>query len=253
MTDPSPAAFLNRPDGGRLAYVRHEGRGPGVVWLGGFKSDMEGGKALALDAACRAEGRAFLRFDYFAHGRSDGAWDEATIGRWREDALAVIDELTDGPQVLVGSSMGGWMALLAALARPDRVQALVLIAPAPDFTEALFWQGVPLHVREAIEREGFWDAPSEYGEPVRYTRRLIEEARDWLILDAPIRIDAPVRILQGWRDPDVPWSHAVKLIDALTSEDVELLLIKDGDHRLSEPDDLERMIRTVVSACRWAP
>lgn len=250
MSDPAPAAYLDRPDSTRLAHVRREGAGPGVVWLGGFKSDMDGGKALALDAACAEAGRAFVRFDYFAHGRSDGDWNEATIGRWRDDSLAVIDELTEGPQVLVGSSMGGWMALLAALARPDRVKALVLIAPAPDFTEALFWRGVPMHVREAIETEGYWDAPSPYGEPVRYTRRLVEEGRSWLILDEGVAFAGPVRILQGWRDTDVPWSHAVKLYEALASEEVELTLIKNGDHRLSEPDDLARMIAAVEAVCR---
>ncbi len=249
MTDPVPAAFLERPDGNRLAYVRRGGEGPGVVWLGGFRSDMEGGKALALDAACSEAGRAFVRFDYFAHGRSSGEWDVATVGRWREDALAVIDALTTGPQVLVGSSMGGWIALLAALARPDRVKALVLIAPAPDFTEALFWEAAPMHVREAILKDGFWDAPSAYGGAVRYTRELVEEARNWLLLDKPVPFAGPVRILQGWRDQDVPWSHAVKLYEALESEDAELTLIKDGDHRLSEPDDIARLIAAVGAAC----
>lgn len=240
----APLRYLDR-DGERLACVRHEGSGPGLVWLGGFNSTMEGDKARALDAWARERGRAFVRFDYYAHGQSSGAWERATVGRWRADALAVLDELTGGPQVLVGSSLGGWIALLAALARPDRVKALVLVAPAPDFTETLMWDGFPLHVREALAREGRWIAPSEYGEPVTITRSLIEEGRDWLLLDGTIDLAVPVRILQGWRDRDVPWSHAVRLMESLTSRDVTLELIKSGDHRLSTQDDLDRLFAAV--------
>ncbi len=241
MSDP---AFLDRPGGHHLAYVKHDGAGPGLIWLGGFKSDMDGGKALALDAWAREQGRAFVRFDYFAHGRSSGAWREATISRYREDALAVIDALTEAPQVLVGSSMGAWIAILAALARPERVKALLLIAPAPDFTEKLMWEGFPFHVREAIETDGEWSQPSDYGEPYVLTRALFEDGRTHLVMDDEIAFDGPVRILQGWRDADVPWTHAARLVELFASDDVQFRLIKAGDHRLSEPDDLARLIAT---------
>ena len=247
MTDDlsAPPGRLILQDGVALAYRRVEGDGPGVLWLGGFKSDMTGTKAQALAEWAAREGRAYLRFDYFAHGESEGRWEDAVIGRWRADALAVLDALTEGPQVLVGSSMGGWIALLAALARPERIKALVLIAPAPDFTEELMWKTFPFHVREAIEKEGRWAQPSDYGEPYLITKSLIEEGRDWLLLDRPIPIEVPVRILQGWADQDVPWSHAMRLFEALQSADVQIRINKAGDHRLSEPADLARLIAAV--------
>ncbi|MEQ8404693.1 MAG: alpha/beta hydrolase [Oceanicaulis sp.] len=232
---------LDRGDGEHLAYVRHGGEGPGVMFLGGYASDMGGTKAMHLDAWARGAGRAFVRFDYFGHGASSGAFEDATITRWRGDALAALDQLTDGPQILVGSSMGGWMALLTALARPERVKALVLIAPAPDFTEKLMWAGLPFHVKQAIEADGRWEQPSPYGGTSVITKRLIEDGAQWSILDEPIAIDAPVRILQGWRDPDVPWDHAVRLLEALQSDDVALHLSKSGDHRLSSEADLARL------------
>lgn len=239
---------LDRPGGHTIAYVRRDGAGPGVVFLGGFVSDMTGTKARHLDAWASAAGRAFVRFDYFAHGASSGAWEDATISQWREDALAVMDALTDGPQILVGSSMGGWIALLAALARPDRVKALVLVAPAADLTEALMWEPMPLHVREAIETEGAWIQPGEGGsQPVTITRTLIEDGRRWSILDSSIPVTCPVRILQGWRDRDVPWSHAVRTLEALESTDVTLTLLKSGDHRLSTPPDLERLVAAIMA------
>lgn len=236
---------LDREGGHRLAYVRRSGAGPGVVFLGGYASDMGGTKATRLDAWAQRSGRAFVRFDYFGHGVSSGDFEDATITRWRADALEVLDHLTEGPQVLVGSSMGGWMALLAALARPDRVKALVLIAPAPDFTEKLMWAGLPFHVKQAIETEERWEQPSPYGGKTVITRRLIEDGAQWSILDAPIKIDVPVRILQGWRDPDVPWDNAVRLMEALAGGDVELHLSKAGDHRLSTPEDLNRLVETI--------
>lgn len=244
---PDTPLFLDRGDGERLAYHRRGGAGPGVMFLGGFNSDMGGTKAQALqDWADRTE-RAFVRFDYFAHGASSGAWVDGTVSRWREDALAALNQLTDGPQILVGSSMGAWMALLTALAQPDRVKALVLIAPAPDFTEALIWEQLPFHIRQQIETEGQWLRPSAYGEPYPITRKLIEDGRQWSLLDAPIALQHPVRILHGWRDPDVPWSHAVRLFEALQSEDIELRMTKSGDHRLSEPEDLARLIEVIES------
>ncbi len=241
--------LLKRVDGETLAWRRVDGRGPTVVWLGGFRSDMTGTKAQALADAMAASDLGYLRFDYFAHGASSGRWVEATIGRWREDALAAIDELTAaGPLVLVGSSMGGWMACLAALARPERIKAMVLIAPAPDFTEALMRPELSPEALREIELNGSWMAPSDYGEPYAITKRFLDEGRNWLILDKPVPIGAPVRILQGGRDPDVPWTHALKLAERLTSEDIVFTLIKDGDHRLSRPHDIERLIATVGEA-----
>ncbi len=237
---------LARPDGQRLAFRRIEGRGPCVVWFGGFASDMAGTKADALAAWAATSGRAFLRFDYFGHGESSGAFGEGTITRWRQDALAVLDELVAGPAVIVGSSMGGWIACLAALARPDRVSTLILIAPAPDFTEKLLWTQVTADQRRQIDETGVFLLPSDYeagGLPI--TRSLIEDGARWSILPGPVGIKAPVRILQGARDVDAPWRHALELFHALESEDATFTLIKDGDHRLSRPQDLKRMVQAV--------
>jgi len=241
--------YLHRKDGSRLAYERHAGKGPGIIWLGGLRSDMEGTKALALDGWAKREGRAFVRFDYFAHGQSDGDWRAARVGHWREDALQVIDSLGKGPLILVGSSMGAWTALLAALARPERVAGLVLIAPAPDFTERLMWAGFSDDVRETILTRGEWAQPSEYGEPLVITRGLIEEARQWLLMDGQIGFEGPVRILQGMADTDVPWQHAMALAGTLTSNDVSVHISKSGDHRLSTPADIERLIASVDALC----
>jgi pimeloyl-ACP methyl ester carboxylesterase len=239
------AGFLERPDGERLAWRKRAGDGPTVVWLGGFRSDMGGTKAQALDLAAAEHGFAYLRFDYFAHGQSSGRWENATIGRWREDALAAIDSLTDGPLVLVGSSMGGWTACLAAIARPERIKAMVLIAPAPDFTEALMRPQLSPEALRELDLNGVWMAPSQYDGPYAITRKLLDEGRDWLILDKPVAIHAPVRILQGGEDPDVPWRHALKLAEAMASENLVFSLIKDGDHRLSRPQDLGRIATAV--------
>lgn len=235
---------LARPDGETLALKRVAGSGPTVVWIGGFRSDMEGTKALALDAAARERGWSFVRYDHFAHGASSGDWRRATIGRWREDAIALIDSL-DGPVVPVGSSMGGWVALLAALARPDRVHGLVLVNPAQDFTERLMWPGLADHERQAILREGETLIVEEgLGEYV-LTARMFEEARDWLLLDGPIPIAAPTHVLQGRADDVVPWRHAALLAEKLTGGDVTLDLIEGGDHRLSSPADLARLVEAV--------
>jgi pimeloyl-ACP methyl ester carboxylesterase len=236
-------AGVLRYDGAGLAWRRIEGAGPTVIWLGGFHSEMAGTKAEALAAWAAEHGRDFLRFDYFGHGQSEGRFADGTISRWRGDALAVIDELTSGPLVLVGSSMGGWLACLAALARPERVVGLVLIAPAADFTRALLGPGLPPQAFEAIEREGVWTRPSDYdagGYPI--TRALLEDGARWSILPGPVAIAAPVRILQGGDDPDVPWTHALALAQALAGPDVVFTLIRDGDHRLSRPPDIERLV-----------
>jgi pimeloyl-ACP methyl ester carboxylesterase len=234
-------------DGVSLAYRRSKGRSgrAGIVWLGGFHSDMLGEKATALHERARQDGRGFVRFDYLGHGESGGRFEQGTIGRWRADALAVIDRLTDGPLVLVGSSMGGWMALLSALARPERVKGLVLIAPAPDFTDRLMWASFDAEQKRQIIEEGRWMRPSPY-DPAGYpiTRELIEEGRTWNIMGHEIPLDIPVRILQGGLDEDVPWSYSLQLVERLRSADVVWALIKDGDHRLSRPEDVRRMVDT---------
>jgi pimeloyl-ACP methyl ester carboxylesterase len=233
-----------------IAVRRDEGGGPGLFWLGGFKSDMKGTKAQALSQWARQNGRACVRFDYSGHGESGGDFRAGTIGRWLEESLAVFEAHARGPQVVIGSSMGGWIALLLLLELRRRKQVasvagLVLIAPAVDFTEVLMWQRFPPKVRKEIEQEGVWSRPSEYGEPYPITRALIEEGRNHLLLGGMIETGCPVRILQGVQDPDVPWNHAVELTSRLAQDDVVLSLVKDGDHRLSRPEDLERLIKAV--------
>ncbi len=217
---------------------------PGIVFLGGFRSDMSGTKALFLEDYCRRRGRAYVRFDYFGHGQSSGDFAAGTIGRWREDAIAIIDSLTRGPQILVGSSMGGWIMLLAALARPERIAGLVGIAAAPDFTQELLSARLtPEQLREIAEREAVV-LPSEY-EPAGYlyTRALIEDGLRHLLLGAPIPLDMPVRLLHGLCDASVPWQLSLRLAERLTSRDVAVTLVKDGDHRLSSEGDLARLAR----------
>lgn len=237
---------LDIADGRSIAYHRSAGRAPGVVFLGGYASDMTGTKAVALEAHVRARGHAFLRFDYRGHGQSSGRFEDGTIGRWRDDALAALDALTEGPQILVGSSMGGWIALLLALARPDRVAGLVGIAAAPDFTEDLMWREFDDAQRATLQRDRILRLPSEYSpQPYVVTMDLIEDGRSHLLLRAPIHLRIPVRLLQGMRDPDVPYRHALTLADRLEGDDVEVRLIKDGDHRLSTPRDLAILAETV--------
>ncbi len=236
---------LPRPDGETLAFKRVDGSGSTILWIGGFRSDMEGTKALALDAAARERGWNFVRYDHFAHGESSGDWRQATIGRWREDAIALIDTL-EGPVIPVGSSMGGWIALLAALARPERIKALVLINPAQDFTERLMWPGLADHDRQAILRDGETTiAEAGLGEYV-LTRTMFEEARNWLLLDGIIAIEAPIHILQGKADTTVPWRHQLDLLERLSGGDVILNLVSDGDHRLSSARNLDELIAEVA-------
>jgi pimeloyl-ACP methyl ester carboxylesterase len=243
---------LDRPDGERLAWRRIDGEGPTVVWLGGFRSAMTGTKAEALADWASGCGRAYLRFDYLGHGASSGDFQaKGTITRWREDTLAVLDELTQGPVLLVGSSMGGWIACLAAMARPERVAAMVLIAPAPDFTEKLMAPEIPPDGHAALSADVVWFRPSEYGDPYPITRALLEDGARWSILGAePVPIEVPVRILQGGADPDVPWRHALELAQAIKGCDVVFSLVKDGDHRLSRRQDIERLIAAVDEALR---
>jgi pimeloyl-ACP methyl ester carboxylesterase len=247
--------WVGEGDGRRRIAVRaRAGGSPGLIWLGGFNSDMKGTKALALDAWAAEHGRGCVRFDYSGHGESGGAFIDGTIGRWLEESVAVYEQFCRGPQVAIGSSMGGWMALLLAreIARRASDQAslagLVLIAPAPDFTEQLMWNGFSPEVREEIQTKGVWMRPSQYGDGAPYpiTRALIEEGRNHLLLGSAIEVGCPVRILQGAQDPDVPWQHAFALAHRLPAEDVVLTMIQDGDHRLSRPQDIARIIAAVA-------
>jgi pimeloyl-ACP methyl ester carboxylesterase len=228
-----------------IAYHRHGGRGPGLVFIGGFRSDMTGTKATFLERLALARGQAFLRFDHFGHGSSSGRFEDATISRWAEDLIRVLDALTEGPQLLIGSSMGGWIMLLAARARPARIHGLIGIAPAPDFTSALMWPRFSAEQRAALLRDGVIHVPSDYGDPAPITRALIEDGNRQSVLDAPIAIDSPVRLLHGMADPDVPYQHSFKLVDRLLAGDVRLTLIKDGDHRLSRDQDIALICRTI--------
>jgi pimeloyl-ACP methyl ester carboxylesterase len=237
-----------------IAVRQRDGALPGLFWLSGYKSDMKGTKAQALARWAQAQGRACVRFDYSGHGESGGEFTDGTIGRWLEDSLAVFDACCRGPQVLVGSSMGGWLAMLLvralkqrAATAPASVTGLVLIAPAVDFTEELMWKRFTPAIRNELADKGVWERPSAYSEePYLVTRRLIEEGRSHLLLGNMIETGCPVRILQGVEDPDVPWQHAVELTSRLACDDVVLTLVKDGDHRLSRPEDIERLLAAVA-------
>jgi pimeloyl-ACP methyl ester carboxylesterase len=234
----------------RIAIRARAGGQPGLFWLGGFNSDMTGTKAVALDSWAAEHDRACVRFDYSGHGESGGRFIDGTIGRWLEDSVAVFTQFCRGPQVVVGSSMGGWMALLlareiAGKAKEASLAGLVLIAPAPDFTEELMWKGFSPDIRREIESNGAWLRPSQYGEPYPITRALIEDGRNHLLLGRAIEVGCPVHILQGVQDPDVPWQHALALAHRLPAEDVVLTMIQDGDHRLSRPQDIARILAAV--------
>lgn len=249
MTDvplPDAPRQLSAPDGTPIAYHAVPGVSPAIVFLGGFRSDMTGSKASALDAHARATGRAFLRFDYFGHGRSGGRIEDGTIGRWKDDVLLVLDRLTAGPVVLAGSSLGGWLMTLAALARPDRVRGLVGIAAAPDFTEDLVWPGLNAAQRRALDTACVVYLPSAYDPaPTPITRALVEDGRRHLVLRRAIPLDLPVRLRHGMADPDVPWATALRIAGQLASGDVTVALVKGGGHRLSEPADLAWLAATL--------
>jgi pimeloyl-ACP methyl ester carboxylesterase len=238
----------------RAIAVRQQGGAmPGLFWLSGYKSDMKGTKAEALAHWAELHGRACLRFDYSGHGESEGNFTDGTIGRWLAESLAVFEAYCRGPQILVGSSMGGWLALLLARALRQRgqnglgsVAGLVLIAPAVDFTEELMWKRFTPAIKSELSEKGVWERPSAYSpEPYLVTKGLIEEGRSHLLLGGMIETGCPVRILQGVQDPDVPWQHAQALVARLASDDVVLTLVKDGDHRLSRPEDIERLLGAV--------
>jgi pimeloyl-ACP methyl ester carboxylesterase len=244
-----------------IAVRQRAGAMPGLFWLGGYKSDMKGTKAAALAHWAELQGRACVRFDYSGHGESEGNFTDGTIGRWLEESIAVFDARCRGPHILIGSSMGGWLALLLVRALKRRaplnpsalggeaasVAGLVLIAPAVDFTEELMWKRFPSAIKRDLAEKGVWERPSAYApEPYLVTRQLIEEGRNHLLLGGMIETGCPVRILQGVEDPDVPWKHAVELASRLACDDVVLTLVKDGDHRLSRPEDIERLLRAVA-------
>jgi pimeloyl-ACP methyl ester carboxylesterase len=242
----SSPAILARHDGATIAYRRLAGRSPGVLFCTGFRSDMTGTKAAFLEGYCRSRGHAFVRFDYFGHGASGGDIGLGTIGRWVEDTVAVLDALTEGPQIIVGSSMGGWVMLLAALARPDRVQALVGIAAAPDFTEDLVWQRLDVSQQQECHETGSITLPSKY-DPAGYTHTLglFEDGRRHLVMRQQIPLRCPARLLHGLRDDAVPWETSLRLAERLASRDVIVTLVKGGDHRLSSEADLARLAATL--------
>ena len=246
--------FLSTPDDEKIAYKISEGEkgynGPTLIWCGGLKSDMEGSKATHLHDWAIEEGRSYIRFDYFGHGVSSGEFRDGTISRWAADVVQIIDELAKGDVILVGSSMGGWASLLAALQRPDRVKGLLLIAPAPDFTHKLTWAEWSEEQKAALEKDGIVYVPSDYDEPYEYSRALMEDGKQNQILDAPIKFEGPVRILQGAADPVVPWDYSRQILDVITSADVDYTLVKNGDHSLSTPHDLDRLVQTAKEICR---
>ncbi len=231
MTD---ASFLDTNTGRRLAYHQTEGRGPCVVFLGGLKSDMEGTKAIHLEAWARRTGRAYLRFDYSGHGESSGTFEEGCIGDWAEDTASVVATLTKGPLVVVGSSMGGWQALLLARQLPERIAGMVTIAAAPDFTEDGYWASFTDAQKAQLEAEGQLELPSDYMEPYIITKRLIEDGRRHLVLRTPLDLPFPTRFLQGTDDTAVPTQTAVRLLEHANGPDMQLTLVKDADHRFSD-------------------
>lgn len=242
MADPQ---YLDTPQGRRIAWHRFSGREPGVVFLGGLRSDMTGTKAVHIEDWARRSGRAFLRFDYSGHGQSGGDFTDGCIGDWAEDAQAAIEALTQGPQVLVGSSMGGWISLLLAKRMAGRIAGLVTIAAAPDFTEDGMWAEWTEDQRTACMEEGQVALPSEYGEDMIITRRMIEDGRKHLVLRSPLALDVSVRMLQGTADADVPMSVALRMLDHIDGDDVRLELVKGADHRFSDPGCLGAITRSV--------
>lgn len=245
--------YFTGPSGRRIAYHQSAGKGPGVVFLGGFMSDMDGTKAAALSRWAQAQGRAFLRFDYSGHGQSDGAFEEGAIGDWAADARGIIEALTQGPQILVGSSMGGWISLILAGLIPEKIAGLVGIAAAPDFTEDGFWASFGAEQRAQMARDGRVMVPSDYDAPYPITKRLIEEGRDHLVLRKPMHLPFPVRLLQGTADMDVDVSRPLAILDHANCDDMRLTLVKGADHSFSTPVCLvliEKTVEKVMSRAR---
>lgn len=244
----SNPSILKLQEDNYIAYYQNEGKEnkAGIIFLGGFKSDMTGTKATALEKFCKEKGYSFIRFDYFGHGQSSGKFTDGTIGKWKDNALAVLDNLTKGRQVLVGSSMGGWLMLLVALARPERISAIVGIASAPDFTENLIWNMLDDSAKKQLQENGIYNLESEYGEepyPINY--ELIKEGRNHLLLGNKIEINCPVRLLHGLLDNDVPHELSIELSQRITSENLCVNLVAEGDHRMSKPEDIELLCDTL--------
>lgn len=245
-TGNTPPAFLTQDNGEKIAYHYSPGRTPGVIFLHGLMSDMDGGKALHLEEYCKKRGNAFLRFDCQGHGQSDGQFKDGCMTRWSNDSVDVLDQLTTGPQVLVGSSMGGWNMLLTALKRPERIAGLIGIAAAPDFTEDLMMNDLTDEQHQKITEQGYVELPSDYGDdPYIISKILLDDGRKNLILRRPIDLDIPVRLIHGMQDPDVPWQTALRIQQMIASNDVEITFVKNGDHRLSEDNDLDRLTHTL--------
>jgi len=239
----APPSFLETADGARLGYCKVSGKAPTVVFLGGFRSDMTGNKARAIESWCRQRGQAFLRFDYQAHGVSSGVFEECSVGTWSTDAANVIDAVTEGPLVLVGSSMGGWIMSLLARARPERIAGLVGIAVAPNFTSEIMWPAMDETTRQKLMTDGVIRVPSAYDdEPYPITKNMIDDGLKHDVLGEVIPVDCPVRLIHGLEDPDVPWEMSLKLSKSIRSSDVVVSLVKDGDHRLSKPHELAQML-----------
>ena len=230
----SAIEFFDSPQGRRIAYHRSEGRGPWLVFLGGLKSDMQGTKAVFLEAWAKAQGRAFLRFDYSGHGQSSGRFEAGCIGDWHQDTVAAVSALTAGPIVAGGSSMGGWQALLLARALPERIAGMVTVAAAPDFTEDGYWAKFTAAQKRALEEIGHVELPSDYMEPYIISKRMIEDGRNHLVLRAPLSLPFAVRCLQGTADTAVSSATALRLLDHATCDDMRLTLVKGGDHRFSD-------------------
>ena len=238
--------ILSRDGGATIAYREMTGKSPTVIYCGGYHSDMSGSKAVALSTWCHEFGHTYIRFDYQGHGMSSGEFADGSIGLWRDDALSILDQTTTDPVVLVGSSMGAWIALLIALKRPNRIAGMVLLAPAVDFTIDLMWNKFDTDIRDEIENKGFWNRPSEFeDEAYPITLKLIEESRSHLLLNAPITFPGPVNILYGLADEVVPLDHVMRTVDAIASSALTVTLIKGGDHRLSQDTDIARMTSAV--------
>jgi len=250
MSNDTDLKFLSGKSGHKIAYKMSDGQGPTLIWCGGLKSDMEGGKAVHLHDWSLRENRHYVRFDYFGHGKSTGLFREGTISQWASDVVQIIDDLAKGDVVLIGSSMGGWAALLASMKRPKNVKAMLLIAPAPDFTEKLTWKNWTDEQRQTLKDEGIVYVASDYDEPYEYSQALMEDGRANQILDGPIDFPGPVRILQGAQDTVVPWTYSKQIIDVITSQDIDYTLVKHGDHSLSSPQDLERLVSVIDGLCR---
>lgn len=244
---PSDPSFFTASHGTRIGYFSSPGKPPTVLFMGGLMSDMAGTKALHLERFCRQRGQGFLRFDYGGHGISSGKFEDGTIGSWHQDTLSVIDNLAKGPVVVIGSSMGGWQALLAALARPDRVKGLIGLAPAPDFTDKLLLANMKQKHKEELFEKGRVLVPSEYGdEPYIFTRELIEEGKNHALLDGPIGLDIPVRLIHGMADNDVPYRISLEIMENLQTGDAELILVREGNHKLSSPKELKLIEKALL-------